>query len=545
MSVPGPPGDPPSNVSALIDALDERARRAGSEGATTVLRGILGSVAEVLNGIELRLGHIEDRMRDAGTDDRAVAVGEQMQAGLNALNSRLGRLEEAFVKAVEDSGSGTDAVIEQLGRVVEAAVRDQQATTPSLPAPAPPEVTEGLAEVRDHLQELSAQLGQLAVVRAEVRTLGNRLDELADVRAELEGLTDLRQQLSHLVQVASKLDELSLLPPQPPETSDLRTEMARIADQLGDLGDRAGMPADGGQSSQIAEVRADVDQLAAELVAQFADVRDRLADVAATVSDLGASLDSESVPATSPEPATTPALEALPDTVGELVAEVRELAAAVDDLREELTQQEERRRQEPVPVDRDTEASSSTLEATAMLTGQVSDLSAAVRAQNEAIAELRAVAGSLRDLPAAVAPAESDAALRASVDALRADVTAALHRTETTLVESVAAPRPRRRLLPLLALLIALGSIGFSLLPFTAAGGVECDPPLLVANPDIRETARYPDPDPACEPVGNTRLIGSAAVAFLAVVIGAYGAAFPARRNTRRQRRRAHSPPRS
>lgn len=628
MSDAGTTGSSPSNVAALIDALDERARQAGSEGATAVLRGILGSVAEVLNGIESRLGQIEDRMRYGEADDGVATAAAEMQAALGAVNARLGRLEDAFARAVEDSGSGTETVIQQLRTVVEAAVRDEVsalsgqvnqiadvrdqvmglagqlghvaqgagerddiralATQVAQLADMSQDVSAlsfqlgQLADMRDDVRGLATQVAQLADVRDEVRALFTQLDQLADVRdiltslsgqvgqladtrdqagvpgAQLGDLTDVREQLTevngHLGLLALMRAELRALSSRFEEVADIAAEVAETTQQ----GVSAPAHLAAADGTHIADVRAQVDQLSVELVAQFADVRDRLADVADTVADLTAS-----VASAGPLPATADALSApapgvAPDALSEMAAEVRELAAAVDDLREELTQQEDRRGSESGSGaghgegaagdaeggDAGGDAGSSTLEATAMLAAQVADLSAVIRTQNDVVAELRAVSVGLRDLPQTLQPPASDAALQGSIEALRADVTAALHRTETSVLESVTSPRPRRRLLPLLALLVALASIGFSLLPFSGAGGVDCDPPLLVANPDIRATAGYPDPDPDCESLGNTRLMGSAAVAFLAVVIGTFGVAVPPRRRAPKPRRGAHSPAR-
>ncbi len=54
----------PANVSALVEALDERARQAGSEGATTAVKGVLASVAESLRGIESRLERLEEQVAE-------------------------------------------------------------------------------------------------------------------------------------------------------------------------------------------------------------------------------------------------------------------------------------------------------------------------------------------------------------------------------------------------------------------------------------------------------------------------------------------------
>ena len=120
---------PPPNVSALVDAIDVRAKQAGAEGATEVMQRMLGSVSDVLAAISDRLDHVEDLL---GSDERrggggaggSGAVVEAVQAGLTSFNARLGRLEEAFVQAVDDSGSGTQSVVDEVRTVVTRALEE-------------------------------------------------------------------------------------------------------------------------------------------------------------------------------------------------------------------------------------------------------------------------------------------------------------------------------------------------------------------------------------------------------------------------------------
>ena len=127
---------PSPNLTALVDALDARARAAGTEGATTVLRGMVGSVSETMGSIEDRLERLEQRlaagggMAGGGAGGGDTAIAEAVQSALATFNSRLGRLEEAFVQAVEESGSGTEQVVDQIREAVVSAMA-------SLPPPAP------------------------------------------------------------------------------------------------------------------------------------------------------------------------------------------------------------------------------------------------------------------------------------------------------------------------------------------------------------------------------------------------------------------------
>ncbi len=172
----GAPATPPSNVSALVEAIDARARQAGSEGAATLLRGTLASLSEVLSAIQDRLDHLEEALAER---HEPISVSEQVQAGLNSLNSRLGRLEEAFVRAVEDSGSGTEAVVDQLRQTVVAALRE----APGRDTSAQPQV---IPELEALAQRLEGVEGRLADQSELTRQMIERMEEAQS--AEVEGL---------------------------------------------------------------------------------------------------------------------------------------------------------------------------------------------------------------------------------------------------------------------------------------------------------------------------------------------------------------------
>ena len=161
---------PPSpNVTALIDALDARARQAGNEGAATLVSGMLATLAESLAGVDRRLEMIEESTARLGAAD----LVESVQSNLGTFNARLGRLEEAFVQAVNDSGSGTQEVVDQIQTAVLGHLRDElagrvdrlQATVESRRDPAPstemPDVgaavTAALAPVLERLRAIESR----------------------------------------------------------------------------------------------------------------------------------------------------------------------------------------------------------------------------------------------------------------------------------------------------------------------------------------------------------------------------------------------------
>lgn len=208
---------PPPNVAALVDAIDARARQAGNEGATAVVERMLGSVTELLARIQDRLDHLEETISSgAGASAGRGGVADAIQAGLAAFNARLGRLEEAFVQAVDDSGSGTQAVVDEVreavARVLEETLPPGRAASSTAPVLDP--------ETRAALSRVEAALSGLAVARDErpaqevvglaLTAMGERLDALEQrlvvavqqhappaARADLSTL-DLQEQLAPL-----------------------------------------------------------------------------------------------------------------------------------------------------------------------------------------------------------------------------------------------------------------------------------------------------------------------------------------------------------
>jgi hypothetical protein len=219
-----------SNMTALIEAIDARARQAGSDGAATLLRGMIGSVSEVLGSIQDRLDHVEDLLAPRAETDSGLS--EQISASLQTFNARLGRLEEAFVQAVEDSDNGTDAVVDQVRAAVASVLRD-------VPPPAPDLVA------RDGLARVEASIARL-INNDPSRTISIALDAVAERMTALEDrvrlaaqeqrepvadsvpLLDLvLQRLAAIEERVSKEPEPVPLPPpaEPPEPPDLRTPL--------------------------------------------------------------------------------------------------------------------------------------------------------------------------------------------------------------------------------------------------------------------------------------------------------------------------------
>lgn len=225
----------PANVAAIVDALDQRARQAGTEGATTVLRGMLGSVSEALSSIEHRLDSLEERLSGGGGD---TALAEQVQSGLNAFNSRLGRLEEAFVQAVEDSGQGTQAVVDQV----------KQAVIASLPSPpaAPvidPATQDVLLSASSGVARVEAAVGRVeeAILETARATSAKPADEVVAALAALSShVTNLEEALA----VAERRRDAAP-PTPPPAPAPAEIDLGPILERLDRLEVAVSRPAPG------------------------------------------------------------------------------------------------------------------------------------------------------------------------------------------------------------------------------------------------------------------------------------------------------------
>lgn len=251
----GAPATPPSNVSALVEAIDARARQAGSEGAATLLRGTLASLSEVLSAIQDRLDHLEEVLAER---HEPISVSEQVQAGLNSLNSRLGRLEEAFVRAVEDSGSGTEAVVDQLRQTVVAALREAPARDSSGGnaglSDALHETSGALARIEAALDELNAERGTSAQpsVIPELEALAQRLE---GVEGRLGDQSELTRQMIERMEEA-----------QSAEVEGLRRSIEALTESLA----QAPVPTttDGPSAAQVADRVTEALRREAELITQ-------------------------------------------------------------------------------------------------------------------------------------------------------------------------------------------------------------------------------------------------------------------------------------
>lgn len=249
----GAPATPPSNVSALVEAIDARARQAGSEGAATLMRGTLASVSEVLSAIQDRLDHLEEALAER---HEPTSVTEQVQAGLNSLNSRLGRLEEAFVRAVEDSGSGTEAVVDQLRQTVVAALRE-----------APARDSSGVdAGLRDDLRATSGALGRIEAALDELSADRDTsaqppvIPELEALAQRLEGVEGRLADQSELTrQMIERMEEA-----QSAEVEGLRRSIEALTQSLA----KAPAPADVPSAAQLADRVTEAVRREAELITQ-------------------------------------------------------------------------------------------------------------------------------------------------------------------------------------------------------------------------------------------------------------------------------------
>ena len=160
-----------------------------------------GDLDEALDAVLRRLDEIEALVVDRLRPDEAL-VGT-VQSALTSFNTRLGRLEEAFVKAVEDSGSGAEDVLDQIRRAVhqalaEAPVRSGDGLgTPPGEADPPDGVTAAPPDLATGLQELSARVEAVASmleghVRDTEASLGRRATEVTRRLASDFGLRPRR-----------------------------------------------------------------------------------------------------------------------------------------------------------------------------------------------------------------------------------------------------------------------------------------------------------------------------------------------------------------
>lgn len=315
-STPGQPGPPP-NVNALVEALEARARQAGSEGAMTLLRGMLGTLSETMGSIEDRLARIEAR-----TDDQSgeMALAEAVQSALTSFNARLGRLEEAFVQAVEESGSGTQQIVDQIREAVVASLPSPAPdASPDHPAPAaaePPfsldDVTGGVvAALADRLDAFERRLGMLHRVEETVRGLHDDVrDSVGDV---------VRSELAALPQPEPPP------PPPPPVPAEPALDpalVARIEDAVAALG----------RDEASARTIALVEERIAAVVKAVGDrsdaLRDELQDIVQdTVQDALAALP-QPEPSPAPEQPDLSALDRIEEAVRGLHDGVRDVVRA-------------------------------------------------------------------------------------------------------------------------------------------------------------------------------------------------------------------------
>lgn len=224
-------GPSAASVAALVEAIEARARQAGSESASSLLRGMLGSVSEVLGGIQDRLDHVEDLLTERDGSSAAVAA---VQEGLAAFHTRLGRLEEAFVQAVDDSGSGTRAVVDEIRTVVEEALAAAPPPVPLPPAELHPEVGRALdaaASAPDRLESaVHLILDRLDRLDARERPAPAPAAEPAELDPEVRAALTIAASTPELVEraVATILDRLPEAAPTAAPEVDLDPVVARL-----------------------------------------------------------------------------------------------------------------------------------------------------------------------------------------------------------------------------------------------------------------------------------------------------------------------------
>lgn len=186
----------PVSVQALVDAIDQRARQAGNEGASTVLRGLIGSVSDTLASIEARLAAIEAGgvAASPGGDPAVIAAIDER---LQALNTRLGRLEEAFVQAVEDSSAGTVSISD---RVVEAVTAYMDSRLPA-DADAAADVGADVEAAVAAAADAAAKAVRAELDRRDADAEARTRSSLAELRTQVaEGLTGLQRSLTSLAE---------------------------------------------------------------------------------------------------------------------------------------------------------------------------------------------------------------------------------------------------------------------------------------------------------------------------------------------------------
>lgn len=236
MTDPGGAGPPATDLTNLVEALDRRARQAGTEGASTVLRGMVGTITEVLGGLEQRLDRIE-----GGIADAHGAGASEVQGSLAGLHDRLGRLEEAFVQAVESSAAGSDALLAEIRAAIEA-------STPDLPAPIDvgrelesavretrSAVAETVAGIDGRLSQLAEGIARLDERVASAETGSDKPNDDGEMLAGLAHLADVVRSLEARMERAdqSRNDDQGRRALQESLVA-VQTELSRLGARLGD-----------------------------------------------------------------------------------------------------------------------------------------------------------------------------------------------------------------------------------------------------------------------------------------------------------------------
>ena len=79
----------------------------------------------------------------------------------------------------------------------------------------------------------------------------------------------------------------------------------------------------------------------------------------------------------------------------------------------------------------------------------------------------------------------------------------------------------QKKLVPIIVGVVLLGALTYAMLPFDAAGGVDCGPALLGADPKSERGPGLTNPAEDCPDEGKSRLTLAAVTALIATVAGA------------------------
>ncbi|HEX2850552.1 MAG TPA: hypothetical protein VHN98_08360 [Acidimicrobiales bacterium] len=287
-----PVGAPvPSNVADLVEAIEQRARQAGADGATTLLRGMLGSLSEALDAVADRLDDIERAITEKGDAaeppvvappvdvdaliERLAAHTDRVAAEMPDADMIAARLAPAVAARVEEALARIDARVDAL---------EQQVAGLPVPPPAPTAAAVA-AEVEGALEGLRDRLGRIELAIAErgpatadlasaVRPLDDRLvaiearlaapapDRSGEITAVVEEVgSTLTDRLAAIEQVVREVDV-------PDPAVAVRAGVAPVIERLATV--EAALRSRGEGSADVAAMRAVIDEGLGRLSSELA-----------------------------------------------------------------------------------------------------------------------------------------------------------------------------------------------------------------------------------------------------------------------------------